>query len=247
MARCLDRDVRRRLRDIGEARIVLEDPATSARADPRGRARHSRRRVTMWRRATPVVLTAIVTGLLAGTAAWYLAVRPLAPPAVTRFVFTLPEGQSIALPATRHMIALSPDGSQMAYVANTRLYLRSMSELDVHAIQGTESYQAVTDPVFSPDGRSVAFWAGADRTIKTIAVTGGAAVTICPADNPYGIDWGPDGIVFGQGSKGIMRVSANGGTPEVLVRVKDGRRGAWPAAAAGRAARAVHARDRHRL
>ena len=116
------------------------------------------------------------------------------------------------------MIALSPDGAQMVYAANTRLYLRSMSELDVKAIQGTEGYQAVTSPVFSPDGRSIAFYATADQTLKKIAVTGGAAVTICAADHPFGISWGPDGIVFGQGSKGIMRVSPNGGTPDVLVQ-----------------------------
>jgi eukaryotic-like serine/threonine-protein kinase len=226
MARCLDRDVKRRLRDIGEARIVL-DPATCAIADaPPAPALAPSRHA--WRRATPVVLAATVTGVLAGSAAWYLAVRTLVPPAVTRFIYTLPEGQSITLPATRHMIGLSPDGSHMVYVANTRLYLRSMSELDVHAIQGSESYQAVTEPVFSPDGRSVAFWAGGDRTIKRIAVTGGVTVTICPADNPYGIDWGTDGLVFGQGSKGIMRVSANGGSPEVLVRVNDGQEAHGP-------------------
>ncbi len=120
------------------------------------------------------------------------------------------------------MIALSPDGAQMVYAANTtRLSLRSMSELDVHTIQGTEGYQLVTNPVFSPDGRSVAFYAAADQTIKTIPVTGGAAQTVCPADAPYGMSWGPDGIVFGQGSKGIMRVSPNGGAPDVVVRVED--------------------------
>jgi eukaryotic-like serine/threonine-protein kinase len=221
MARCLDRDVKRRLRDIGGARIVLEDPATSAIADPSGAPALAPARQA-WRRATPVVLAATVTGVLAGSAAWYLATRPVMPLAVTRFSFALPEGQSVRLPATRHMIALSQDGSQMVYVADTRLYLRSMPRLEVHAIQGSESDQSVTTPVFSPDGRSVAFWAGADQTIKRVAVTGGPAVIICAADNPYGIDWMADGLVFGQGSKGIMRVSTNGGTPEVLVRVKDG-------------------------
>jgi hypothetical protein len=67
----------------------------------------------------------------------------------------------------------------------------------------------------------VAFYAAADQTLKKIATTGGAAMTICPADAPLGVTWGPDGIVFGQRYKGIMRVSPNGGTPDVLVLVKD--------------------------
>jgi serine/threonine-protein kinase len=142
--------------------------------------------------------------------------------AVTRFPFVLPPGQAFPQPITLRTLALSPDGAQMVYGASGRLYRRSMSEPDVHAIQGTADYQIVADPVFSPDGRSIAFFARSDQTLKRIAVTGGAAVTICPAGFPYGISWGEDGIVFGQGSKGIMRVSANGGTPDVLVRVKEG-------------------------
>jgi eukaryotic-like serine/threonine-protein kinase len=140
---------------------------------------------------------------------------------VTRFLFNPPEGQVSTGPASSRIVALSPDGTQLAWVANARLYLRSMSEVAVHAIQGTDGYRAVADPAFSPDGRWLAFNAVGDRTLKKIAVTGGAAVTVCPAENTYGISWDPDGIVFGQGSKGIMRVSPNGGAPEVLVRVKD--------------------------
>jgi serine/threonine-protein kinase len=75
------------------------------------------------------------------------------------------------------------------------------------------------NPAFSPDGRSVAFFA--DGAIKRIAVSGGAAVTICPADAPFGLTWDATGIVFGQGSKGILRCSPNGGTPQRLATVKD--------------------------
>jgi len=218
IARCLDRDVKRRLRDIGEARIVLEDPASLASGDAAaaGRASHLR-----WRRAIPVALTAIVAAILASTAARYLGAKPPMPPAVTRFPVVLPEGQAFAQPATRHVSALSNDGAQMVYAANARLYLRSMSALDVHAIQGTEGFDGITDPVFSPDGKSVAFYAAADRTLKRIATAGGAVVTICAADNPHGMSWGPHGIVFGQGRKGIMRVSPNGGPVDLIVRVKD--------------------------
>ena len=79
------------------------------------------------------------------------------------------------------------------------------------------------EPVFSPDGRSIAFYAVADQTLKRMTVAGGTAVDPLPGRRARpGISWGPDGIVFGQGRKGIMRVSPNGGTPETIVRVKDG-------------------------
>jgi hypothetical protein len=227
MARCLDRDVRRRLRDIGEARIVMDDPAALAvgntgdvptLAPPPARPK--------WRRAIPVLLSAIVTGALAGTAAWYL--KPSTPLRVTRFHFNPPDGQPFTGLA-RRVIDISPDGAQIVYTANGRLYLRSMSDEDAKAIAGTEIHQAVTNPVFSPDGRSVAFHATSDQTIKKIAVTGGAAVTVCAAAMPLGMSWGPNGIVYSQGSQGIWLVSADGGTPpSVLVTLKDGEVSASP-------------------
>ena len=68
--------------------------------------------------------------------------------------------------------------------------------------------------MFSPDGRSIVFWSAADGTLKRIAVAGGAAVTICQADSPFGLSWDRSGIVFGQGGRGMLRVSSNGGKPE---------------------------------
>ena len=97
-----------------------------------------------------------------------------------------------------------------------------MSDVNAKVIPGTESFEA-TGPVFSPDGRSIAFFTIADQTLKKIAVTGGAPQTICPIDGPpLGMTWGPEGIVFGHGRQGIKRVSPDGGTPEVLVQVNDG-------------------------
>jgi serine/threonine-protein kinase len=222
LARCLERDVRRRLRDIGEARIVLDDPATLATGDVRGVPVFAPLQ-PLWRRAIPVVLAAIVSGMLIG-GAWYVSLRPSTPLAVTRFSLSLPEGQVFsAIASPRRLIALSPDGTLMVYVGYaSRLYIRSMSQLDVKAVRGIEGYTGVSDPVFSPDGQWVAFFAFADQTLKKITVAGGAPVTICPAENPFGISWGRDAIVFGQGSKGIMRVSPNGGQPSVLVSVKEG-------------------------
>ena len=160
----------------------------------------------LWRRAIPLVLGSILTGALAGVAAWHLKPSPTL--TVTRFPFILPEGQAFPpLGGLGHLVAMSSDGAQMVYVATPgpQLYLRSMSQLDVNAIAGTDLYEGVSEPVFSPDGRSIAFFARADRTLKRIAVTGGAAVTICAVDSTSGMSgmsWGPDGIVFGEGTRG---------------------------------------------
>src|SRR5207302_1213377 len=77
-------------------------------------------------------------------------------------------------------------------------------------------------------GRSVAFYSGLDQTLKKIAVTGGAAVTLCPIDNPFGMSWTPDGILFGQGPRGIMRVAATGGKPETIATITGGEQAYGP-------------------
>ncbi len=135
----------------------------------------------------------------------------------------------VILGTARRVIDISPDGTRIVYAANGRLYLRSMSDQDAKVIAGTEIYQTVTNPVFSPDGRSVAFHATSDQTLKRIAVTGGAAVTLCATSMPFGLSWAQNGIVFSQGSQGIRLVSAEGGTPpSVLVTLKDGEVSASP-------------------
>ncbi len=88
---------------------------------------------------------------------------------------------------------------------NARLYLRSLAKGETTPIQGTEGYHRATDPVFSPDGQSIAFYAQSDRTIKRIPVSGGTAFTICKATNPLGMSWNEEGFVFGQ-ENSISRV-----------------------------------------
>jgi serine/threonine-protein kinase len=216
-ARCLDRDVRRRLRDIGEARIVLEDPAARSTADT-GSLSVPPRLAPVWRRAIPFVVSALIA-MMAAAAAWHLkAVTPLS---VTRLEYRLPQEQSFT-GLGRRVVDVSPDGTQIVYVANGRLYLRLLSVAEAKPIQGTEVYQAVTNPVFSPDGRFIAFHATSDGTLKSIAAVGGAAVTLCAAENPVGMSWGREGILFADRANGIRRVSPNGGTPDLLVKLRDG-------------------------
>ncbi|HYN10301.1 MAG TPA: protein kinase [Vicinamibacterales bacterium] len=214
--RCLEKSPKRRWQAIGDLRSEIEAVAATPRLLPAA-GRFEQR--PLWRRAIPVALAAVASAALAGVAGWWL--RTPAPQPLARFSFAVPAGL-VLTGIGRHSVAFSPNGQLMAFVADSRIYLRSLSELHAKPISGTENFQSVTTPAFSPDGQSLAFYAQSDQTLKRIAVTGGAAVTICSAANPYGMNWGTEGLVFGQGRGGVMRVSANAGKPEQIVTVKDG-------------------------
>ena len=155
---------------------------------------------------------AVVTGL----AVWALT-QP-APGAITRFPVVLPQTQQLTNTG-RRSIAISPTGSHLVYVANSQLYLRPMDQVEAVPLSGTEG-SAPTIPFFSPDGQWIGFYSTRDSQLKKIAVTGGAAVTLCDASNPLGARWGADDtIVFGQGAAGIFQVPGAGGTPELLIAV----------------------------
>src|SRR5262249_41832900 len=166
---------------------------------------------------------AVLASAITGAAVW-VAKPPPASSAVARFSFTLGEGQNFTSTG-RQVVAISPDGSQIVYVANLQLYLREQASGEARPIAGTApalgSSGGINLPVFSPDGRSLAFYSVSDSALKRIGVTGGAAITICPIDVLFGMSWDESGIVFGQGNKGILRVSATGGKPEGLVSGKD--------------------------
>ncbi len=228
LARCLERDPKRRLRDIGEARIVLED-LTLGESRSEVDAHESRailpaRTRFRWRPAIVYTLLTMALGALAAGAAWKL--KPSTPDRVFRFAVTIPSGHVFA-GLNRRMVAISPDGTQVAYSATplggtSKLYMRSMSDLSVQPIEGTDGLFPQA-PVFSPDGQWIAFQAAADQTLKKIAVNGGVAVALCPIAAPTGgMSWGTEGILFGEERDGILRVWPNGGTPDVLVHAKDG-------------------------
>jgi serine/threonine-protein kinase len=123
---------------------------------------------------------------------------------------------------TGNVLALSADSRNLVYVANDRLYLRPLSDFQARPIIGTEAYQSVTDPVFSPDGKWIAFYARGEQAIKRISIAGGAAVTICKAGLLFGMEWAADAIYFGQSQRGVMRVSPEGGAPEEVVHANPG-------------------------
>jgi len=217
LRRCLDRDTKLRLRDIGEARIAINRVTT----DPAARTASTTRTAdsgpkSWWRRAAPAALSAMLAAGLVAWVVWIL--RPsVAPPAVTRFTIALPEQQLTN--TGRQFLGISPDGRQIAYFANRQIYLRPLTAVDTRPIAGSQMAAGLSNITFSPDGRSIAFWMG-DNTLKRIDVTGGTAMTLSTvATNPFGMSWDDTGIMFAVPGQGIMRVPANGGTPELVARV----------------------------
>jgi hypothetical protein len=161
--------------------------------------------------------------LATAAAAWVLKPAPAVPQVITRFAYPLPKGQAFTRTG-RHTVALSPDGTKLAYIANQQVYLRPLDQLDAQPLRGTD--EDPIDLVFSPDGQWIAYFAAAVKgaqtgfALKKIAVTGGAPVRLCGTEFPYGITWHDGTIVFGQvtGGKALVQaVAETGGTARTLL------------------------------
>jgi Tol biopolymer transport system component len=168
---------------------------------------------------------ALLVAALAAAGAWALKPAPVVTSVVTRFSVPLPEGQAFTRTG-RRVVAISPDGTKLAYIANSQIYLRQMRELEAQPIRGTELDPL--DLMFSPDGQSIAFFAPAPSStalegasLKRVAITGGRPITLAPAGAPYGSRWQGDRIVYSLGDR-ILAVPEAGGTPEVLAAVPAG-------------------------
>ena len=213
---CLQKDPRKRLHAIGDVRLALEGAFDSVSPQEAEAAAVVR---PVWRRAIPMAVTgvgAILMGLVIGVL--WLAPEP-EPPSVVRFDYDLPAGQQLLAPGQRHFLTLSPTGRHFLYNTTDGLYVRAMDELEARLIPGP----GVSSPIFSPDGQWVAY-VPAGGQLERIAISGGAPVVITEGvGNPFGMRWEADGtILFGQSGEGIYRVSANGGTPELIIPVAEG-------------------------
>jgi eukaryotic-like serine/threonine-protein kinase len=234
--RCLTKDAKQRLRDIGDARIVIEEVLSgSVMAEPAPAGS----RQAFWRRAMP--WAALAVGIVViGSLLWYT--RPSATsPLTSSFPVTLPAGEALAVTGfpgrDLPVVAISRDGSEFAYIAakngKNQLYLRPMDRLEPSPLPGTDG--AFT-PFFSPNGQWIGFFA--DGKLKKVSIHGGEPVTLCDAPLNRGATWvDDDTIIFTPDLfTGLMSVSAAGGTPQVLT-TPDASKGEashrWPEALPG--------------
>jgi serine/threonine protein kinase/Tol biopolymer transport system component len=217
--RCLVKDPGRRLADISVPLFLLSEDAPAPPTTPTAEGHVQPPR---WKRAAPIAAAVLLTAAVAAGISWMMRPSPPEPPVVTRFTMPLPQGQQFTNTG-RQIVDVSRDGSQFVYVANQRLYLRGMGDLEPRLIPGSDLGGNILNPVFSPDGREVAFWYGPDTTIRRLATAGGAAVVVASTPVIFGMRWDEEGLVFGQAAgKEIARVSPSGGTPEVIAKLGEG-------------------------
>jgi serine/threonine protein kinase len=202
--RCLEKDPKLRLRDIGDAKLLLEEsPPEMAPAKRSGR----------WWKIAAVV--ALAVGAIGGWAMAHVR-QPPADQRVLRFQIEPPEGGEFSYGTVSAGIALSPDGRTAAYVASSngknRLWVRPLDETAARLIPGTDD---AGFPFWSPDSKSIAF--GAGEKLQRVELAGGAPLTICEAPtSARGGSWNSDGqIIFGT-IAGLFQVPASGGTPSRL-------------------------------
>jgi serine/threonine-protein kinase len=218
LRRCLQKEMSKRARDAGDARIEIEEAlAAPAMVESTAAVKGIR---ALGRRALILGFGALLlVAVIASLATWNLKPSPLQP--VSRFTITLPPGQQLAGLEDGPAVALSPDGTHLAYVARQgstqQLYLRAMDSLEAKPIPGTEG---AVDPFFSPDSQWAGFFAGGK--LKKVSVSGGTALTLGDASGPRGASWGSQAtITFAPTAVSVLQqVPDAGGAPQPLTRLE---------------------------
>ena len=219
--RCLKKEPKQRLGYIGDARLDIDD----ARAAPGSETTEAApiAQPALWQRPLPALLVLAAVVGISGLVGWSLTSPSESVPVVR---MSIPLGVNERFVGqTFSLTAISPDGSRIVYPTEEGLLLRPVSELQATPIAGTGrggSGRRAFNPFFSPDGEWVAYYQQGGQ-LRKVAVSGGAPVTLCEIDQPYGASWGTDDtILYGQGPDGIWQVPGTGGTPEQVIAVEDG-------------------------
>ncbi|HET7292423.1 MAG TPA: protein kinase, partial [Vicinamibacteria bacterium] len=222
LRRCLERNPRNRLRDVGDARLTLDDvvggrvepPASAAAAVLKSRARLPWAIALVSAGVALAVLLVARSQLRSGTGS----------PAVLRLPFLPGKGERLPSSATvqKSTFALSPDGTKLVYLvetgATTELRLRSLDSDVSTTIPGAEGG---VGPFFSPDGRWVGFFVG--PKLEKVALAGGAPIALADAPDPRGAVWGEDGNIYfvPNAYVPVTRVPAAGGAAVPVTQIRN--------------------------
>ena len=229
--RCLEKDRRRRLRDIGDALPELSAPWS----DPAGAAPALRRAL-----GSVTAIALIAVSLALGSLATWLLIGGASPgssaltPLPVRFALPPPAGSRYGSGIEATSVSVSPDGSTVAFVAfrpgvPSRIWVRPLSDEAASEVPGTDGALSM---FWSPDGRTLAFFAGGQ--LKRLDLPGGTPVKVCDVPVNIGLSgsWGRQGDILFANVNGdrISRVSAAGGVPvDVMVASPESRgRLLWP-------------------
>ena len=218
---CLRKDPKQRAQAIGDVRLALEGAfetggSASAAALPPPAA---------WRRPVPVALAAsMVTAVAVGLVGVSLRPSP-EPRVVSRLELGIPEVQEVRDASSRGILAISPDGRQIAYSVGLGLRVRAIGELEARTL--TPAGSVLGNLFFAPDGESVGFWDVGSGELKRVATAGGTPQVVCRVELTSGASWSRDGTILYGAPEGIFRVSAGGGTPELVIPITPGAENVW--------------------
>jgi eukaryotic-like serine/threonine-protein kinase len=203
LKRCLERDPKRRLRDIGDAWIELDAPDEPAPVSVVAPPPPKRAAWLPWTVAIALGGAGLIWGLLKQTP------QPVRP--VTRWL--VPQKGFGAF------LNVSRDGTRLAYTSGTLnallIGVRMMDQFEGKTLPGTEGGFF---PVFSPDGQWI-LYSTTQNKLKKVPVTGGSSITLCEGNSAHGSAWGPDDTILFSGGKNLLRVPASGGAPEPVSTV----------------------------
>jgi len=214
LRRCLQKDRTQRLQSAGDARLDIEEAAS----EPSGttpataiRTVHRTRERIAWSAALAAVVVAALVIVR-------LRDAQRVQPSEMRVEITTP---ATSAPLD---FALAPDGRSLVFVASAggtqRLWFRPLDKADAQPLTGTDD---ATLPFWSPDSRSVAFFASGK--LKKIDISGGLPQVLATAAIGRGGSWNADGTILFSPLAGIdpiMRIPATGGNPTPVTRAIPG-------------------------